>query len=502
MRTHWSRYGGNKITTFGVVLALVSAFSVVFLAVLETIEGGSNPYVGILLFMAIPPFFFLGMILVPIGILRAWRRAKRGESETPPRWPHLDLARQDHRRHVGMIVASVLVLGSLALVGSYHGFHHSESVGFCGETCHEVMKPEHVAYANSPHARVPCAACHVGEGAGWFVKSKLSGAKQVLAVMRKDYPRPIPTPIENLRPAQDTCEQCHWPEKFFGAQQRQMNHYMYNDENTHWPINMLIKIGGGDPETGQTSGIHWHMNIGTKVEYIARDHQRHDIPWVRKTDNRTGEVTIFQSQENPLTEEEFAASTPRGTDCMDCHNRPSHVFLSPDVAIDHAILTRKIPQDLPGIKALAVEVMTEEYATEEEAFHGIATSIASHYRREDPEMLEARRKDVDLAIASVQEAFAGNMFPEMGVTWEEYPDNIGHFYSPGCMRCHSGDLVSDDGVVISRDCTTCHTILSQGSGDRIQYSDSPEGLEFVHPEDIDEEWRETGCYECHDGTAP
>ena len=26
-------------------------------------------------------------------------------------------------------------------------------------------------------------------------------------------PRPIPVPIENLRPSRDTCEQCHWPEQ-------------------------------------------------------------------------------------------------------------------------------------------------------------------------------------------------------------------------------------------------------------------------------------------------
>jgi hypothetical protein len=363
------------------------------------------------------------------------------------------------------------------------------------------MEPEHTAYANSPHARVSCAECHVGAGAGWYAKSKLSGAYQVYAAAFNKYPRPIPTPIKNLRPAQETCEQCHWPEKFFGAQQRQYNHYMYDEANTHWPINLLIKTGGGDPKTGQTAGIHWHMNIGVQVEYVARDERRQDIPWVRVTDRTTGRVTVYQDQVSPLSAEELAASTVRRMDCIDCHNRPSHKFNSPDNAIDRAILTGTIDASLPEIKRVAVEAMQAPYETKDDAFRAIATKIPDFYLQNYPDILAQKRVAIDEAVLATQYQFSQNVFPEMKVRWEGYPDNIGHFIFPGCMRCHDGNKVSDDGWTITRDCTACHAILRQGAGENMQMAVTEEGLEFSHP-DGGEDWRDTNCHDCHTGTQP
>jgi hypothetical protein len=403
------------------------------------------------------------------------------------------------------VIIFVHVIILFFLIGSvvaYQAFHYSESVEFCGELCHSVMEPEYVAYQNSPHARVACTACHVGAGAGWYTRSKLSGLYQVYAVNAKVYPRPIPTPLENLRPAQETCEQCHWPEQFFGAQQKQFNHYMYDDANTHWPINMLIRTGGGDPKTGQTSGIHWHMNIGVKVEYIARDDKRLDIPWVRITDRETGRVTIYHDETDPMTPEEVAAAEPREMDCMDCHNRPSHIFYSPDYAVDKAILTGRIDGDLPGIKRVAVEAMSREYSSTEEALTGIANYVTDHYRLEMPEFYAENRVTIDEAILGIENAFKKNIFPRMNVRWSSYSDNIGHFDHPGCMRCHLGDHVTEDGIRITHKCDACHSILSQGSGDRFEVSVTQEGLEFRHPEDIGEAWREIGCWECHTGVQP
>jgi hypothetical protein len=342
----------------------------------------------------------------------------------------------------------------------------------------------------------------VGEGANWYAKSKLSGAYQVYATALNKYPKPIPTPIKNLRPAQETCEKCHWPDKFFGAQQRQFNHYMYDDDNTHWLTNVLIKIGGGDPKTGQTSGIHWHMNIGVKIEYIARDERRQDIPWVRVTDRGTGRVTVYQDEGSPLTEEEIKTATTRVMDCMDCHNRPSHQFRSPDFVIDRAILTGQISPELPSIKRIAVEALEREYETEEMAQQAIAAKIVDYYKQEYPDQFTEWRVDIDQAIVAAQYQYTQNFFPEMKVRWKDYVDNIGHFIFPGCMRCHEGNHVSDEGWVLTRDCNTCHSILAQGSNDDIQLSSTPDGLEFAHPVDIGEEWRETGCYECHSGIQP
>ncbi|MGQ0719987.1 MAG: cytochrome c3 family protein [Candidatus Eiseniibacteriota bacterium] len=492
----------NKVTIFGCALFAVTAVTFVTLLLLGVGGVGANPYFGIFMHMVLPPFALVGLLLIPWGMVRRARVLRERGVDGVQKWPHLDLNKPAHRRAAGLFLAATLLYVALSAVGSYQAYHHTESVAFCGLTCHSVMKPEYTAYQLSSHARVACTACHVGEGASWYAKSKLSGAYQVYATAFDKYPRPIGTPIKNLRPAQETCERCHWPERFYGAQQRQFNHYMYDEANTHWPINMLIKTGGGDPKTGQTAGIHWHMNIGVQVEYIARDERRQDIPWMRSTDRATGRVTTYQDAEDPLSEEEIAAATPRVMDCMDCHNRPSHKFHSPDYALDMALLTGHVPADLPEVKRAAVEAVAAEYQTESEALEAIAENLRGFYADEYPEVLESRGTDVERAIAGTQRVFSANVFPEMKVRWDEYPDNIGHFINPGCFRCHDGNKISEDGSAVTSDCRACHTILSQGSGERAQMASSAEGLEFVHPEDIDDEWRETGCYECHEGTQP
>jgi hypothetical protein len=496
------RFAYNPISIVGALIAVTATIVVLLLFVLSPLGVGHNPYIGIIHFLVLPGFLWLGLVLIPIGMYRQWRAWKRGSRVVAPEWPQIDLNQARQRNAFFVFVFGTIVFVLLGLVGAYQGYEFTETVGFCGTTCHRVMKPEHTAYQNSPHARVRCTACHVGPGAGWYVKSKLSGAYQVYAVLADVYPRPIPTPVRNLRPAQETCEQCHWPEKFFGSQQRQFNNYMYDDENTHWPVNLLVKIGGGDPKTGQTAGIHWHMNIGVRVEYIARDEARQDIPWVRVTDRTTGRVTVYQDSESPMSEEEIASASPRLMDCMDCHNRPSHNYRPPDHAINTAILTQKIDRGLPAIKRIAVEAMAAEYETEEGALVGIANAITEFYSKEYPDVYRSRRTDVDAAILAAQEAYSQNIFPEMGVRWSKYPDNIGHLIYPGCMRCHGGRHRSDEGVAITSDCRACHTILSQGTGDRAQVATGPEGLDFVHPEEIDDAWREMGCFECHDGTQP
>ncbi len=492
----------NSISAIGLAALLVTILLMTALYVIGIFARETNPYLGIFLYMVLPPVLLLGLILVPLGMLRKWLKMKKSGEEEYPSWPYIDLNKKSHRNAALVFIFGAILFILISAVGAYEAYHYTESVTFCGKTCHTVMKPEHVAYQNSPHARVPCVSCHVGPGADWFAKSKLSGAYQVYAVLADKFPRPIPTPIENLRPARETCEQCHWPERFFGGQQRVFEHYMYDEENTHWPINMLVKVGGGNPETGLTSGIHWHTFIHNQIEYIARDEHRQDIPWVKSTNLQTGREIIYQNTDDPLTKEEIANGELRVLDCMDCHNRPSHIYYPPDHAIDEAIFTGRIDSTLPEIKRIAVEAMAADYDSEKAAWHGIANVITDFYVQEYPEVLAERLEDINQAIKSTQERFSQNIFPEMGVRWEKYPNNIGHFINPGCMRCHEGNHVSKDSDIITKECRSCHTILSQGSGDRFRMAETEEGLEFVHPEDIDEAWKEMGCYECHDGTQP
>lgn len=493
----------NWITVLGGWIASISLLMIIlFLFVSLFFEFASNPYLGIIQFVLLPIFLFIGLAFIPIGVVRTRRRYRKGLASRDAPLLRIDFNLKSHRNAATIIGMTLIVLIFVGVIGSYQLFHYSESVKFCGETCHEVMKPEYVAYQNSPHARVPCAECHIGTGAGWWAKSKLSGAYQVYSVMANKYPKPIPTPIANLRPAQETCEQCHWPEKFFGAQQKQFNHFRYDEENSAWPISLMIQTGGGNGENGLAHGIHWHMNIGYEMEYIARDFERQDIPWVRIKEASTGRVTVYQDNESPLTSEEYEASEIRQLDCMDCHNRPSHVYYSPDHSIDKALLADKIDRSLPEIKRVAVESMDREFETERSALDSIASFISDFYQLEYPELMKESGDQIEKSILAVQEVFKQNIFPEMKVTWREYPSNLGHFESPGCFRCHNGRLESPAEKQISTDCKACHTILAQGSGEDRQVATSVDGLEFQHPEDIDEEWRETGCYECHGGTQP
>jgi hypothetical protein len=501
-RIRLPRLAYNWITAVGIIIASVVILLMTFLYIIDLFASETNPYVGIFLYMALPPFMVLGFILIPIGMFRKWLKMRKGLAETHTNWPTIDLNYKSHRNAALLFV---MVLGVLLVIGafiSYEAYHFTESVTFCGKTCHTVMKPEYVAYQNSPHARVACVECHVGAGADWYAKSKLSGLYQVYAVMSDKFPRPIPTPIENLRPARETCEKCHWPGKFYGAQQRLFDHYMYDETNSYWPINMLVKTGGGDPKSGPMSGIHWHTFISHKIEYIARDKGAQDIPWVRSTDLKTGRVSIYQNTEEPLTPEELDSAEVRVLDCMDCHNRPSHIYNSPDRAIDAMLQIDRIDKTLPEIKRVAVEAMAAEYETEDSALHGIANHIIDFYMNEYPDVYGSKRAKIDQAVLETQLQFSQNIFPEMKVRWENYPDNIGHFYTSGCMRCHEGNHSSEDGETLTTDCYSCHIILAQGSGDRAEMATTPEGLPFIHPEDIDEAWKEMGCYECHTGTQP
>lgn len=496
------RLAYNWISAAGAIIASVTAILTIFLFGLNILAHITNPYIGIFMYMILPPFFILGLLLIPLGMWRYWIHLKRGEVMPPLKWPAIDLNKKPQRNAFIVFAVGTIIFVVGGAVISYQAYHFSESVRFCGTTCHTIMHPEYTAYQNSPHARVACTECHVGSGAGWYTKSKLSGLYQVYAAIAKVYPRPIPTPVRNLRPAQETCEQCHWPRQFYGAQQRQFNHYRYDDSTSYWPISMLVKTGGADSQAGKATGIHWHMNIDFKVEYIARDERRQDIPWVRITNRESGETKVFQDQTNPLKPEEVQAATPRVMDCIDCHNRPSHIYNPPDRIVDAAIYRGTIDRNIPSIKKVAVEAMAQVYSTEDSAAAGIRDYISEYYKSNYAEIFTRRQSAIDSAIVAVTRLFLQNMFPEMKVRWSEYPNNIGHFTNVGCMRCHLGNHKSEDGQVVTHDCNACHTILAQQDIRQIQYSGYGTGQEFKHPEDIGDTWKETGCYECHTGVQP
>jgi hypothetical protein len=345
---------------------------------------------------------------------------------------------------------------------TYNAFLYTESVSFCGTLCHKVMEPEYASYISSPHARVRCVDCHVGHGASWYVKSKISGLRQVVAVFTNSYPSPIPTPIESLRPARETCEECHWPAKFFGTQLLQIAHFRYNEKNTPEQISIGIKTGGGSAALGGTAGIHWHMIIENKVNYVAVDRQKQEIPWMEVRNAKGELIDEYLSLDYTGSKEQLAAMPKDEMDCMDCHNRPTHIYHPPETGVDRAMTTGLISRTLPWAKKLVVDALVREYPTREKAHEGLTAEITDFYRKKYPAIYEARKADVEKAARTATEIYDRSVFPAMKVNWKTYPSNIGHRNWPGCFRCHDGRHVSKKGKVLSMECAECHTMPVRG----------------------------------------
>jgi nitrate/TMAO reductase-like tetraheme cytochrome c subunit len=360
------------------------------------------------------------------------------------------------------------------------------------------MIPEYTAYQLSPHARVACAECHVGAGATWFVKSKLSGSRQVFATIFNTYPRPIPSPVRNLRPAQETCEQCHWPKKFYGGQLKVFSHYGSDEKNTLRQIRMLIKTGGGDPATGAPEGIHWHMNIGNKIDYVAADDKRQVIPYIHVEDLQ-GRVTEYYAKDSSLSKDQISKSSRHHMDCVDCHNRPTHIYVPPDQSVDQALLARRIDSSLPFIKQEAVTVLAATYKTNDEALRSIASGLQGFYETKYPDVAKGKQLEIRNAVTEIQQIYSRTTFPDMKLNWQTHPNNLGHYYYPGCFRCHDGQHVSADGRVISKDCNQCHSVMSETEGTVTATAPAPA---FQHPADIGD-LTQVNCADCHTGgTGP
>jgi nitrate/TMAO reductase-like tetraheme cytochrome c subunit len=442
------------------VLTTTSAITMIAFWLFEVAVGGgavTYPYAGIILFLALPGVFVIGLILMPIGAW--WRHHKlRSRGELPATYPHVDLNNPGFRKAATLVAYATLINIAVFTVAAYRGVQYMDSVRFCGTTCHTVMQPEYTAYLNSAHSRVECVQCHIGPGASWFVRSKVSGVKQVFAVMLDDYPRPISSPVENLRPARATCEQCHWPQRFLGNPILVINHYAEDKDNTSSTTVLVMKVGGQDG-SGMV-GIHGHhLNPGVRITYTAIDQKRQVIPQVTYTDP-SGKTIVFNSTDTKVTPAQLAAGEHRVMDCMDCHNRPTHTFQLPGEALDEAMSRGLISTDLPFFKKQALAALKAEYPDRGTAASRIALTLQHFYTVNYPNVVSSQNAQLQSSIRAVQAIYARNVFPRMKVTWGTYINDLGHMDWPGCFRCHDGSHVSKDGKTIPNDCDTCHHILA------------------------------------------
>ena len=485
----------NPIGLAGVALGIVSLANIFLFSLIDQIARKPSPYIGILAYMVSPGFLILGLLLMLIGLLLE----RRKHSEPSVFYPRIDLNDRAQRSAVISFTTFLLVFVVVSAAGSYKAYEFTESTAFCGRLCHTVMNPEYTAYQLSPHARVACVECHVGPGATWFVKSKLSGSRQVFATVFNTFPRPIPSPVENLRPAQETCEQCHWPKKFYGGQLKVFSHYASDEKNTLRQIRMIIKTGGGDPATGAPEGIHWHMNIANKIEYVAADNKRQVIPYVHVEDMQ-GRVTEYYAKDSTLSKDQIAKASRHHMDCVDCHNRPTHIYVPPDQAVDQSLLARRIDVSLPFIKQEAVTVLAAPYKTNDEALRAIASGLRDFYDKKYPDIAKTKQLEIRNAVTEIQQIYSRTTFPDMKLNWQTHPNNLGHFYFPGCFRCHDGQHVSADGRVIGKDCNQCHTMMSESEGTTT--TAATPAPSFLHPVDLGD-LTQVNCADCHTGgTGP
>jgi nitrate/TMAO reductase-like tetraheme cytochrome c subunit len=410
-----------------------------------------------LTFVVLPGVFFAGLILIPIGIVLRGRTERR-KGVFPSAFARLDFRNVELRRlliFVGVVTAVNVLLGGQL---TYSSISYMDTVTFCGQTCHTVMQPEYTAYQGSPHARVECVQCHIGPGASWFVRSKLSGVHQVFAVAFNTYPRPIATPVHNLRPARETCEACHWPQRFTGDRLKIIPKYAEDEKNGPTKTVLLLHIGGGGPGPGIHSA---HLGSGITIRY-GSDESRQTIHWVEYQNTSAGRTTLYLSPDiKPESVNQSARATARVMDCIDCHNRPTHTYQLPDRALDEAMADGEISSSLPFVKKKGLELLKAEYSNGETAAARIPVALNQYYQQTYPDLSGQHVAEIAQAGEALAAIYGRNVFPAMKVTWGTYPNNIGHTDFPGCFRCHDSQHSSADGShTIPQDCGTCHNLLA------------------------------------------
>jgi len=440
----------HPLSLAGTSITTVAALLFVTFLTLDLFGMHGHPYIGILAYLIVPALFVFGLLLIPIGLRRARARESAGEA-----FPVFDLNQPRTRSRFVVFLALTAVNLIVVAVASFKTVEVMDTTEFCGTACHSVMEPEHTAFERGAHASVRCVDCHIGPGAGWFVKSKLSGSWQLVSVALDLYPTPIPTPVHNLRPARDTCEQCHWPQKFVGDRLKVITRFDEDESNTEKKTVLLMRVGGISGRESQ--GIHWHVDPANAIRYRSDESREeiYEVELTRPDGSRETWLAPGADSGELATKGEW-----RAMDCVDCHNRPSHTFRLPEAELDLAIETGRIARDLPFVRREGLRLLRADYADREAARAGLRDGLREFYAASFPELAATRAADVDAASEALFEGWSANVFPGMKVTWGTYPNHIGHEQTPGCFRCHDDLHSTAAGATISQDCETCHSLLA------------------------------------------
>ncbi len=492
---NWTSYAGALIAAAGLAVFLV-------LLLYHVVGGGAvwNPYGDLAVFIGAPAIVVTGVVVMLLGMYARWLQWRHRRPLSYPRYPRWDLnVPRDRRALLFFTVGGAAFLG-LSLYAGINTYRYTDAAAFCGPVCHS-MEPERVTHPLGPHANVECSSCHIGPGAAGWVRAKTRGLQELYSQVTNEVPRPIPNPVKALRPIRESCEYCHWPETFYGGSQRRQIHFMSDEQNTRWELDLLVLVGSGRIGSPHPLGIHWHI-VG-RVEYVAVDRQRQQIPWVRAVDPETGVATVYTAGEVPKSPPPEAESgtlaNPLVMACIDCHNRPAHFLAPPTRIVDAALADGRIDASLPYIRREAVAVLSKRHANRDAAHAEIGRAITGFYRQQYPQASGSQRSAIERAVAAVRTLYDQSAFPAMNARWDTYPNNVTHFEDRGCHRCHDGQHQSADGRAIRSDCNSCHVIIGQGPPGKMAVASLVDGLEFQHPADIGDAWKETPCSECHKG---
>jgi hypothetical protein len=441
LTSHWlSMVGVSLVTLAGISWLLVLP---------ANIRGNvSNPYLGLLLFMAIPAVFFLGLVLIPIGIALARRRVAA------------DLADPVNRRAAwrrvavffGVMTVTNVIIGSQI---TYRAVSDMESVQFCGQSCH-VMKPEYTAHLLGAHTEVGCASCHVAPGASGWLQSKMAGTRQMMEVTFNTFPRPIPSAMESnkLVPSKETCEECHSREKSIGPLLRVIDNFQNDEANTHTETVLMMLVG-----SERIGGIHGsHLGPGVHIRYATSDKNRQTIPWVEYRNTVSGVTRAYLA--GNATPESIRSLPTFEMQCVDCHNRAAHSFQLPGRAVDGAMARGEIPAELPFVKKTTLSLLQAGYSSDNDAAQKIPAGLAAFYQSKYPAIASQNAAGIQAAGKAALSIYQHNVFPDLKVAWGTYPNNLGHTDAIGCFRCHDEGHATADKRTITQDCGTCHDALA------------------------------------------
>ncbi len=465
-REHWVRpalfFGNNPISLAGGAITTASGVTMIGYWLLELLgRPNANPYLGIIFFLILPVVFLLGLVLIPVGVFLR-RRALQKEQKIPAQFPKVDFNDRIFRHGVDIVLVATIVNLLVVSIASYRGAAYMDSPQFCGQSCH-VMHPEYTAYRISAHSHVACVECHIGSGFSSYLAAKVNGTKQLIEVSTHpfahdakwipDYPTPIPSPVMNLRPARDTCEACHTPAKFVGEKLLVKSNFADDEQNTETQDVVVLHLGGQD-SLSHLTGIHG-VHLG-HIEYITTDPTRTTIPWVQRR-NADGSQTVF-------TASALNGAMPKGErrvmDCIDCHNRAAHTFVTAEEALNRSMAEGAVSPSLPWVHKEGLALLKADYTSQDEAAAKIPAQLEAFYRSTNPQVLATKADLVKHAGHELVTLYSQNVFPDMKVTWGTHPNHIGHMSYPGCFRCHDGDHLTKDGTVITQDCSACHNLLA------------------------------------------